>query len=135
MVGLAIGLVLAIAPIVLPPGETLWHRIAAPDEDGRWQFRTIDGVDVSEGGYSVYVRWSEIAAFHDGCKSCGFTGENYPGTRRRMLTCDAIECNPQPMDAAIARFVHGAPTMGVRGDHLILILPGHRAELVRKPRP
>lgn len=131
---LVLALAMAIGGMILPPGETLWHRLAAPDEDGAWRFVTIDGVDVRDDGYSLFIRWRAITGYHDGCNSCGFDGEA-PAGSRTMMTCTLVDCAPRPHDPLFARFAHGDPVMAVRGDRLILTLPGHRAELVRAPEP
>lgn len=131
--GLGIALVAAIVDFSLPPGETLWHMVAAPEEDGGWKFVEIDGVDVREDGYSVGIRWSEITGFNDGCNSCGFDGDEPAGTLGRSMMCTLQACEQQPNDELFARFAYGTPEMQVEGERLVLTLPGHRAVLVRKP--
>ncbi len=131
LTGLALALVVAVAGLALPPGETLWHLVAAPQEDGGWTFVTIDEVDVREDRYAIGIRWGVIRGFHDGCNSCGFADSEPAGARERLWTCTLVGCAPGPHDPLFARFVSGNPAMLVRGDRLILTLPGHRAELVR----
>lgn len=132
--GLAVAATAAIADIALPPGETLWHLIAAPAEDGAWIFETIDGVDVSGDGYSLGIRWGRITGFNDGCNSCGFDDELASGAPNRSLVCTLQACADRPNDILFGRFAYGSPAMAVRGERLILTLPGHRAELVRAER-
>lgn len=133
--GLGIALVAVIVDVTLPPGETLWHMVAAPEEDGGWKFVEIDGVDVSDGGYSLGVRWGEISGFHDGCNSCGFEDLDQPrGALERSMICTLQACEEKPNDVLFARFAFGTPQMRVENDRLILTLPGHRAVLVRPPK-
>ena len=129
--GLGLALVAAIVDFSLPPGETLWHMVAAPPEDGGWKFVEIDGVDVREDGYSLGIRWGEITGFDDGCNSCGFDDEQPAGTLGRSMMCTLQACEPRPNDELFARFAYGAPAMQVESDRLVLTLPGHRAVLVR----
>ncbi|MBY6216865.1 hypothetical protein [Qipengyuania aquimaris] len=132
--GLALALVFGISGVALPPGETLWHLIAAPEEDGGWKFETIDGVDVRKDGYSLGIRWGRIVGFHDGCNGCGFDDELPSGAPDRMLVCTLQACPERPNDILFGRFAYGSPEMEVNGERLILTLPGHRAELVRASR-
>ena len=129
--GLALALIVTMAGIALPPGETLWRLVAAPEEDGGWTFVTIDGADVREDGYSIGIRWSEITGFHNGCNSCGFTDDKPAGSADRPMTCTLVACPPRPHDPLFGRFAFGDPVMRFEGERLILSLPGHRAELVR----
>lgn len=132
--GLALAAVVALSGIALPRGETLWHRLAAPAEDGAWRVVTIDGADVTGTGYAVGIRWSRITSFHDGCNSCGIAEKPPHGDRGgRMTTCTLVGCPPRRHDALFYRFVSGAPRMEVRGDRLTLTLAGHKAELIRSP--
>ena len=133
--GLGLALVAAIVDLSLPPGETLWHLVAAPEEDGGWKFVEIDGVDVRNDGYSLGIRWGEIVSFNDGCNSCGFDDLDQPrGAFERSMMCTLQACEEKPNDALFARFAYSAPEMQVADDRLVLTLPGHRAVLVRMPR-
>lgn len=93
--GLGVALVVAIAGIAMPPGETLWHMVAAPEEDGSWNFVRIKGVDVSEAGYSAHLRWGEITGWDDGCNDCGFSDPDDPG---RGVTHTHQACAELPTD-------------------------------------
>jgi len=132
--GLFCALIAVVGVIMLPPGETWWHLVAAPPEDGAWKFNRIDGVDVRDDGYALGVRWGEIRAFDDGCNSCSFDDDKPMGSAdRRMMMCTLVACPAKPNDALFARFAHGAPAMRANGDRLTLTLRGHRADLVRVP--
>ena len=125
---------LAIGGTLLPPGETWWHIVAAPPEDGGWKFTTIDGVDVRNDGYSLGIRWGKITGYHDGCNGCGFDDDKPMGARDRSMMCTLVACPPSPHDELFGRFAFGAPAMKAEGDRLVLTLPGgHRAQLVRAP--
>lgn len=121
-------LVVAIAGIAMPPGETLWHLFAAPEEDGSWHFVSIDGVDVREMGYSAHLRWGEIIGWDDGCNDCGFSDSNNPS---RGVICTLQACTELPTDRLFRLWPNSNPEVLLRGDRLILTIPGHRAELVR----
>ena len=121
--GLLIAGVAGLASATMPHGETLWHLIAAPEEDGLWRFERIDGRDVSSVGYSVRVRWGELSEWYNGC--------NYCGTSEDGLICTLQACVEQPYDRLYFRFSRGSPQMRVDGDRMVMSGPGHRAELVR----
>lgn len=111
--------------IFIPHNETLWHLIAAPQEDGAWRFRIIDGRDVSNVGYAVRVHWGEIVGWYDGCNECGRSEDG------GMMTCTLQACVAYPSDPLYRLFAQGRPAMSLRGDSLILTVPGHRAVLDR----
>ncbi|MBX7539644.1 hypothetical protein [Qipengyuania sphaerica] len=127
--GLAVAVIAAIGGIAMPPGETLWHLIAAPEEDGGWDFVRIDGIDVTDENYSIGIRWSEIVGYHDGCNSCGVSGES-EGIYH-MRTCTLQACAEQPNERLFRLFLASNVRMLPAGDRLFLTVPGHRAELVR----
>lgn len=131
LAGLVLAAALAIGGIALPRGQTLWHLVAAPEEDGGWRFVTIDGVDVTADRYALGVHWGKITGFDDGCNSCGYSDDKPSGARDRMMTCTLVKCEPKPHDLLFHRFASGDPKMTVRDQRLILTLPGHQAELVR----
>lgn len=124
---------LGVGAVFLPPGETWWHLVAAPEVDGGWKAVTIDGIDVRGEGYALGIRWGAIRGFNDGCNSCGFDDDKPAGAADRRIMCTLVACSPRPHDPLFARFAHGDPRMEVAGDRLVLNLPGHRAELVRVP--
>lgn len=121
----------ALGPIALPPGETWWHLIAAPEEDGAWRFVSIDGEEVSRNGYSVGIRWGRITGYHNGCNACGFQDDRPAGSPDRQLVCTLAACAEQPADAGFNRLFHGTPSIQVNGDELAMRVPGHQAKLVR----
>ena len=131
-IGLAIatacGLALAIFAVLIdfatPEGETLWHMVAAPAEDGLWSFHSIDGHDVSAVGYSVRVHWGEVSEWYNGCNHCGTSDEG-------NLICTLQACVEQPYDRLYFRFSRGTPRMRVEEDRMVMTVPGHRAQLVR----
>ena len=127
--GLGIALVASIAGIALPPGETLWHLVAAPQEDGNWRFVRIDGIDVTAENYSIGIRWGELDGYYDGCNSCGISSE--AEGIYYMRTCTLQACAEQPNERLFRRFLSKDVVMRPDGDRLILTIPGHRAELVR----
>ena len=130
--GLLLALVLAIGGIAMPPGETLWHLVAAPDEDGSWRFLTIDGIDVSAERYSVGIRWGEITGYYDGCNSCGIgDGDGRQGIYHQR-TCTLAACEERPYDQLFRRFLVRGTRMDVSGDRMVMSVPGHRAVLVRQ---
>ena len=100
--------------------------IAAPEEAGLWQFVSIDGVDVRKANYSVGLRWGRIRSWNDGCNACGWGDE---GER----ICTLALCIERPTDRLFHLWPRSKPTIRVKGDPLFLTIPGHRAELVRKP--
>ncbi len=109
--------VLAVAvDISVPHGETLWHLIAAPQEDGRWVFSTIDGIDISESGYGLRTRWGEIEGRFSGCGS--IWGE--------------ASCVETPYQTLLRRMQAEDVRIALVGDRLIATAPGHRAVLVRE---
>lgn len=120
-----------IGTLALPPGESWWHILAAPEEDGHWRVITIDGADVRPSGYSLHVRWGRITGFHDGCNGCGFQDDRQAGSRDRRMICTLVACPRQPRDPVFFRIVGGAPAMAPNGDHLVMTVGPHRAELVR----
>ena len=122
--GLLVAGIAALASATIPHNETLWHLIAAPQEDGLWRFERIDGRDVSGFGYSVRVHWGEVSGWYNGCNYCGTSGEG-------MTICTLQACVEQPSDRLYFRFSRESPQMRVDGDRMVLTLPGHRAELVR----
>ena len=130
--GLAVAMVIGIGGIAMPPGETLWHLIAAPEEDGSWRFVRIDGIDVTAESYSVGIRWGEIVGYHDGCNSCGISDEG-EGIYH-MRTCTLQACAEQPNERLFRRFLTKDVRMEATGDRLVLTTTGHRAELVRSRR-
>ncbi|WP_375289652.1 hypothetical protein [Qipengyuania sp.] len=134
MAGLALALASFAVTMAMQPGETLWHAIAAPAEDGAWAFTSIDGTDVSQARYSLSIRWGRIEGFFNGCNSCGFSDDKPSGSKERMLTCTMQWCPTTPRDALAQRFMYGNPDMQMEGDRLLVTLPGHHAELIRKPR-
>lgn len=123
-IGLGIAALAGIAGAILPRGETLWHLVAGPKEDGLWQFRSIDGRDVSSAGYSVRVHWGEISGWYNGCNSCSISDEG-----ARICTLQA--CAERPTDALYRQFLRGPYGMEVDGDRMILTVYGHRAVLQR----
>ena len=127
--GLAVAMVIGIGGIAMPPGETLWHLIAAPEEDGSWRFVRIDGIDVTAESYSVGIRWGEIVGYHDGCNSCGISDEG-EGIYH-MRTCTLQACAEQPNEQLFRRFLVSDVRMEATGDRLVMTVPSHRAELVR----
>ena len=129
--GLALAALAVAVDIAIPEGETLWHMIAAPEEDGRWRFATIDGRDVRQEHYTLDVRWGEIAGYHDGCNSCGVT-QHDPDSPYHSRTCTLMACAYKPNQVRFRRFLAGEPRMQMDGPRLILSVPGHRAVLVRQ---
>ena len=131
--GLALGLVVAAIGIAMRPGETLWHLIAAPEEDGGWKFVTIDGVDVSEDGYSIGVRWGKLSGYNDGCNSCGFDAPTDPDNPYYSRVCTLTACTERPRDALLGRFLVPYLALQADGDRMVATVPGHRAGLARAP--
>ncbi|QZD90398.1 hypothetical protein K3148_03115 [Qipengyuania aurantiaca] len=122
--GLGLAAVAGGLGIAMPPGETLWHLIAAPQEDGLWEFKTIDGRDVSLVGYSIRVHWGEVSQWYNGCNYCGTSDDG-------GQICTLQACIERPSDRLYYRFLHGPYTMEVEGDRMVLTVPGHRAVLQR----
>lgn len=122
--GLAIALIAGIVGLMVPPGETIWHMVAAPEVDGNWRFATIDGRDVRDAGYGIGIRWGEISGWNDGCNECGFSDDG-------GMICTLQLCSPRPEDRLFARFRASRPRYRIEGDRLVLTIPGLRAELVR----
>ena len=114
--GLATAATAAVIDMALPPDETLLHWIAAPQEDGSWLFSTIDGIDVSESGYGLRIRWGEIDGRFSGCGS--IWGE--------------ASCVETPYRALLRRMQAEDVRIARAGDRLIATAPGHRAVLVRQ---
>lgn len=123
-VGLGIAAVAGFSDAILPHGETLWHLVAGPEEDGLWEFQSIDGRDVSSVGYSVRVHWGEVGGGYNGCNSCSIAEDG-----ARICTLQA--CAEHPTDALYRHFIRGPYGMEVDGDRMILTVPGHRAILYR----
>ena len=122
--GLALAVMAVVIDLASPRGETLWHMIAAPAEDGLWRFERIDGRDVSRVGYSVRVHWGEVSEWYNGCNYCGTSEDG-------MRTCTLQACEEQPYDRLYFRFSRGDPAMRVDGDRMMMTVAGHRAELTR----
>ena len=121
---LVIAAIVMIANVVMPRDESLWHFVAAPAEDGLWQFQTIDGTDVSHVGYSVKVHWGEMYPWYNGCNSCGMADD---GAR----VCTLQACAEKPFDRRYQLITRGRPTISVDGDRMVMTVPGHRAVLFR----
>ena len=126
LAGLVAALVLAVGGMFLPHGETVWHLIAAPEEDGSWHFVSIDGIDVREANYAVSLRRGRITGWNDGCNACGWDDEG-------QRICTLALCIEQPNERLFRLWPQSTPTIQVKGDRLFLTIPGHTAELVRKP--
>ena len=132
--GLSLALVIAIGGIAMPPGETLWHLVAAPKEDGSWRFVTIDGVDVSAERYSIGIRWGEVVGYYDGCNSCGIGGGDERRGIYHVRTCTLAACEERPDDRLFRRFLVRNLAMEPQGERLVLSVAGHQAVLVRQPQ-
>ena len=122
--GLCLAAVAGALSVALPPDETLRHFIAAPPEDGLWEYRTIDGRDVSSVGYSIRVHWGEVSQWYNGCNYCGTSDDG-------GQVCTLQACIERPSDRLYYRFLQGPYSMEVEGDRMILTVPGHRAVLQR----
>lgn len=122
--GLCIAAIAGISGAIMPRGETLWHLIAAPEEDGLWQFESIDGTNVKSIGYSVRIRWGAVGEWYDGCNYCGQSDEGH-----RICTLQA--CIERPTDGLYRSFVERTRTIRVDGDSMVMTIPGHRAVLRR----
>lgn len=122
--GLGVALVAGLSSALLPRGETLWHLIAAPHEDGLWEFQSIDSVDVSDVGYSIRIHWGDVSEWYNGCNYCGTSDH---GAR----VCTLQKCIERPTDRLYRLFLRAPHDVVVDGDRLVLTVPGHRAELRR----
>ena len=128
--GLGVAAVTVLSTLFLP-GDSLWHAVAAPEEDGTWQFTTIDGRDVGSVGYNVHIRWGEVVAGRDGCNNWGEDGANVLDNGDRIITIDLQECPPGPWDGAYWLLTQSTATMRMEGEHLILHDEPHRGQLRR----
>lgn len=98
--------------------------VAAPEENGSWHFVNIDGVDVRNAGYSIGLRWGKISSWHNGCNLCGTTSDG-------GAICTWQACEAFPADRLFSIWPRSYPNIELKGDHLVLTLLGHRAQLVR----
>ena len=129
--GLGIAALVGLSGVVLPRGESLWHMIAGPEVDGNWRFVSVDGVDVSTGGYTLGILWGKVTGYTDGCNSCGISFEERG--IYHMRTCTLQACEEKPTDALVRGFFQREPgPMEVVGDRLVITRGGSRAVLVRE---
>ncbi|MCA0978306.1 META domain-containing protein [Qipengyuania flava] len=128
--GLGIGAATVLSSLFLPH-ESLWHALAAPQEDGTWQFTTIDDRDVRADGYSVRIHWRKVIAGYDGCNNWGTSDGNVLDNGERIITIDLQECASQPTDEAYWQLTRATATMTLKGSRLILHDELHRGELRR----
>ena len=122
--GLGIAAFAGLGGVLMPQGETLWHLIAGPEEDGLWRFQAIDGTDVSHVGYSIRLHWETMSEWYDGCNYCGSSEDG-----ARICTLQA--CIERPTDRLYRLFLRGPHELSVEGDRMVLSVPGHRAVLRR----
>ena len=128
--GLGVAAVTVLSTLFLP-GDSLWHAVAAPEDDGTWQFTTIDGRDVESVGYNVHIRWGKVVAGRDGCNNWGEDGANVLDNGDRIITIDLQECPPGPLDEAYWLLTQPTATMRREGKHLIFHDEPNRGKLRR----
>ncbi|MAW91206.1 MAG: hypothetical protein CL575_04140 [Altererythrobacter sp.] len=128
--GLGVAAVTVLSTLFLP-GDSMWHAVAAPEEDGTWQFTTIDGRDLRAVGYNVHIRWGKVVAGRDGCNNWGEDGANVLDNSDRIITIDLQECPPGPLDEAYWLLTQPTATMRMEGEHLILHDEPHWGQLRR----